>query len=40
MSKHLSNPIVRLICMGAAKASTMAVDEGQPENDIGGPLFE
>jgi hypothetical protein len=37
MSKHLSNPTPRLICMGGAKASTMASNVGEPEFDIGGP---
>ena len=37
MSKHLSNPVSRLICFGGAKALTLASNVGEPEFDIGGP---
>lgn len=33
MSKHLANPITRLICFGSAKACTNAGIEGDPEVD-------
>ena len=35
MSKHLSNPVCRLICLGGAKAVTLAGDVGEDEPDIG-----
>ena len=40
MSKTLLTPTSRLICAGAAKAVTMAVDIGKLENDVGGPRFQ
>jgi len=39
MSKHLSNPVSRLICLGSAKALTNAHligdAEGEPDNGFG-----
>lgn len=35
MSKHLSIPTSRLICLGGAKAVTLAGDVGEDEVDIG-----
>jgi hypothetical protein len=40
MSKILLTPTSRLICVGGAKATTMAVDIGKLENDVGGPRFQ
>jgi hypothetical protein len=37
MSKHLSVPACRLLCLGGAKAVTMSTNVGEPEFDIGGP---
>lgn len=33
MTKHLSTPTSRLICLGSAKACTNAIDVGHDEDD-------
>jgi hypothetical protein len=36
MNKRLTTiPASRLICLGGAKASTNAIGQGLPENDVG-----
>lgn len=39
MTKSLSSPVSRLICLGSARALTLATEIGEPELFVGGPEF-